>query len=360
MPAPIDAGTAQAYLAELVVKVPSNDPPYNRKLFPHWITISGECNTREIVLIRDGTNVVTNPACSSTSGTWYSEYDGATWGAALDLDIDHVVPLKEAWVSGAHSWSTERRRALANDLDRPQLIAVTDNVNQSKGDKDPAVWMPPLQSYYCTYIRAWIEVKHFYELSVDPAEKAALTNYLDGDGKADTLGALKHALKALGVATMLVGLGAGTVFAGVTLGLGITTISEFQTLMRSIVRSSFPQLHAQLHSVSDPATSQYYRTEIWERERVEQALEEALEKGGWKGWMEEARKQLERERAINCDSLAQPKYDTTRQPPEQYPTERHSDHLGQSSKASAAGAFPSPDVYCKAHQAYQSGRKAVR
>ncbi|KAG9074833.1 hypothetical protein FRC06_010430, partial [Ceratobasidium sp. 370] len=53
-----------------------------------------------------------------------------------------------------------------------------DNVNQAKGDKDPAVWMPPLQSYHCTYVRAWIEVKHFYGLSVDSAEKAALTNYL--------------------------------------------------------------------------------------------------------------------------------------------------------------------------------------
>jgi len=120
---------------------------------------------------------------------------------------------------------------------------------------------------------------------------------VDEGGQSDTFGAVKHALKAFGVATMMVGVGTGTAFAGITLGLGITTLGEFQTLMRSIIRTSFPELHAQLHSVSDTAAAQY-RTEIWDQGRVEQALEEALEKGGWRGWMEEARKQLERERAV--------------------------------------------------------------
>ncbi|QRV82014.1 hypothetical protein RhiJN_10029 [Ceratobasidium sp. AG-Ba] len=178
LPTPVDAAVAKTYLDELIVETPSNVPAYDRSLFPHWITISGTCDTRETVLKRDGTNVVTNSACSSTAGTWYSEYDGATWTAGSDLDIDHVVPLKEAWISGARNWTTDQRKAFANDLVRPQLIAVTDNVNQSKGDKDPGVWMPPLRSYYCTYVRAWIEVKHYYKLSVDSTEKAALTNYL--------------------------------------------------------------------------------------------------------------------------------------------------------------------------------------
>lgn len=178
LPTPVSVATAKTYLGELVVAAPSNDPPYKRSLFPHWITISEPCNTRETVLKRDGQNVTTNAECASISGTWYSEYDGATWIDAQDLDIDHLIPLKEAWVSGARSWTTARRQALANDLDRPQLIAVTDNVNQDKGDKDPARWMPPLASYHCTYVRAWIEVKHFYELTVDSVEKAALTNYI--------------------------------------------------------------------------------------------------------------------------------------------------------------------------------------
>ncbi|QRV82016.1 hypothetical protein RhiJN_10031 [Ceratobasidium sp. AG-Ba] len=182
LPVPIDRRKAQSYLNELVVEPPSNVPAYNRTLFPHWVTVSGKCDTRETVLKRDGTNVTTNAACSAISGNWFSEYDGATWTDPLDLDIDHVVPLREAWISGARNWNTTQRREFANDLIRPQLIAVTDNVNQAKGDKDPAVWMPPLRSYHCTYIRAWfacrIEVKYYYQLSVDTMEKIALQNYL--------------------------------------------------------------------------------------------------------------------------------------------------------------------------------------
>lgn len=67
----------------------------------------------------------TKPNNVQTSGSWYSVYDGATWTAASDVDIDHLVPLKEAWVSGARSWTTAQREALANDITRPQLLAVT-------------------------------------------------------------------------------------------------------------------------------------------------------------------------------------------------------------------------------------------
>jgi hypothetical protein len=65
--------------------------------FVQWIIISGTCDTRETVLKRDGTNVVTSSACAATSGTWVSPYDGATWTASSDVDIDHLVPLSNAW-----------------------------------------------------------------------------------------------------------------------------------------------------------------------------------------------------------------------------------------------------------------------
>jgi Protein of unknown function (DUF1524) len=152
---------------------------YSRDLFPHWITISGTCNTRETVLKRDGTSVVTDSSCAATSGRWYSPYDGATWTAASDVDIDHVVPLAEAWRSGASSWTTSRRQSFANDLSRPQLIAVTDNVNQAKGDQDPSTWQPPLTSYRCTYARMWIGVKHYYDLTLQSSEKSALQTMLN-------------------------------------------------------------------------------------------------------------------------------------------------------------------------------------
>lgn len=177
LPTPVSASTARGYLSQLTVAT-ENRTGYSRDLFPTWITISGTCNTREWILKRDGTNVVTDSACAATSGSWYSPYDGATWTAASDVDIDHLVPLAEAWDSGASRWTTAQRQAFANDVTRPQLLAVTDNVNQAKGDQDPATWMPSRTAYRCTYVRAWVQVKYYYNLSVDSAEKTALTNYL--------------------------------------------------------------------------------------------------------------------------------------------------------------------------------------
>ncbi|WP_328366595.1 DUF1524 domain-containing protein [Micromonospora zamorensis] len=171
--------TAQSQLNALTVATEGSTSGYSRDLFPHWITISGSCNTREQVLKRDGTSVVVDSACAATSGRWYSPYDGATWTAASDVDIDHVVPLAEAWRSGANSWTTSRRQSFANDLSRPQLIAVTDNVNQSKGDQDPSTWQPSLSSYRCTYSKMWITVKYNWGLRLQSSEKSALQAMLN-------------------------------------------------------------------------------------------------------------------------------------------------------------------------------------
>jgi hypothetical protein len=91
------ASEARTQLSGLTVAAQGPQDGYSRDLFPHWITQSGTCNTRETVLKRDGTNVVTSSACAATSGSWFSPYDGATWTAASDVDIDHMVPLSNAW-----------------------------------------------------------------------------------------------------------------------------------------------------------------------------------------------------------------------------------------------------------------------
>lgn len=179
LPTPVSVATAKTYLAGLTVKAEANADTYDRDLFPHWITISGACNTRETVLKRDGTNVVTSSSCAATSGSWYSEYEGGTQTSASNIQIDHLIPLAEAWRSGASAWTTAKRQAFANDLTRPQLIAVTGSVNQAKSDSDPAKWMPSRTAYHCTYIRAWITVKYYYALSVDQAEYNALSKYLN-------------------------------------------------------------------------------------------------------------------------------------------------------------------------------------
>nr|MDT0657210.1 HNH endonuclease family protein [Micromonospora sp. DSM 115978] len=170
--------TAVSRLNSLTVTAESHQSSYDRDLFPHWITITGACNTREQVLKRDGSGVSVNSSCYPTAGSWYSPFDGATWTNPSDVDIDHMVPLAEAWRSGAWSWTTSRRQTYANDLGGPELWAVTDNVNQSKGDKDPASWQPPRSAFRCTYARAWIQVKWYYSLTVDSAEKSALNGML--------------------------------------------------------------------------------------------------------------------------------------------------------------------------------------
>ena len=71
---------------------------YDRDLFPHWEIQTGECNTREIVLERDGENVVQDADnCKAESGDWYSVYDDEEFDDASEIDIDHVVPLANAW-----------------------------------------------------------------------------------------------------------------------------------------------------------------------------------------------------------------------------------------------------------------------
>jgi hypothetical protein len=110
---------------------------------------------------------------------WYSAYDGVVTNNPSDFDIDHMVPLKEAWDSGASSWSPERRRDFANDLSsRSSLIAVTAGSNRSKGADDPADWLPPNAGYHCAYLAQWIEVKLFWDLSVDQAERKTLDSVL--------------------------------------------------------------------------------------------------------------------------------------------------------------------------------------
>lgn len=156
---------------------------YNRDLFPLWIDADGDgCNTRYEVLIAEATTAPSvGSGCTLSGGRWYSYYDNTFWTLPSDLDIDHMVPLAEAWDSGARSWTTSRRQSYANDLgDSRPLVAVTDNVNQAKGDKDPAEWMPSYSPARCHYLTEWVVVKIRWRLTVDSVEKSALTSIATG------------------------------------------------------------------------------------------------------------------------------------------------------------------------------------
>ena len=114
----------------------------------HWIDENRDgCHTRKEVLIAEATIApLVGPRCTIVGGQWYSYYNNTTEYEQGDLDIDHMVPLAEAWDSGASAWTTAQRRAYANDLgDERPLVAVTDNENQTKADQDPATWIPPYE-----------------------------------------------------------------------------------------------------------------------------------------------------------------------------------------------------------------------
>lgn len=170
--------TAESQLASLEVEPEGSGSDYDREEFPHWSPVEGNCNTRETVLARDGEGVESGADCYPTSGDWHSEYDGEAFTEAGDLDIDHVVPLAEAWRSGADEWSTAEREDFANDLEGPQLIAVSASSNRAKGDQDPTSWWPEEAGYRCTYAKMWVATKHRWELSLQSEEKAALTDEL--------------------------------------------------------------------------------------------------------------------------------------------------------------------------------------
>ncbi|WP_282693316.1 HNH endonuclease family protein [Streptomyces sp. CC208A] len=183
-----DAGTlpgvptaeqARTQLAGLKVAPRGSMSGYDRDKFPHWASQGESCNTRETVLHRDGADVRQDDECRAVSGTWVSVYDGKTLKSAAGLDIDHMVPLANAWRSGANTWTQEKRKEFANDLTHPQLLAVSAASNRSKGDQGPDAWQPPSQAYWCTYGRAWTSVKATYGLSVTTAEKDMLGRMLD-------------------------------------------------------------------------------------------------------------------------------------------------------------------------------------
>ncbi|MER7952375.1 HNH endonuclease family protein [Streptomyces sp. NPDC096079] len=177
--APVDLLTLPAAVATLPVAEEAQNDTYDRARFRHWnrgLNLTDSCNTRSEVLVSEAVEAPEIGAnCSLTGGAWWSYYDETEVRSAPGLDIDHLVPLKEAWGSGAWEWTAERREAYANDQGSPvSLIAVTARSNRAKADKDPAQWMPPAASAQCRYATEWTATKLRWGLSVDPAEADTL------------------------------------------------------------------------------------------------------------------------------------------------------------------------------------------
>jgi hypothetical protein len=166
-----------------LVVAPDHLTGYLRTKFKHWIDADHDgCSTRNEVLIAEA---IVKPTvggnCALYGGRWVSPYDGVAYTDPGDLDIDHLVPLSEAWRSGAWKWTALLRQNYANDLTDPRaLVAVTASANRQKGDQDPSTWMPELDQ--CGYISNWIAIKAKYSLTVDNVEANALAKYVASCG----------------------------------------------------------------------------------------------------------------------------------------------------------------------------------
>jgi hypothetical protein len=183
---------AIARLEQLKIKDRVRPPStYNRDAFGSgWIdTDHNGCNQRDDVLLRDAIAGTVKTGWQGRcdhdvlAGAWIDPYTGRKivltdmkeMRQSMAIQIDHIVPLSEAWVSGASEWSDDRRHRFANDLD--ELLAVDGPTNETKGDGDPAAWRPR-KGYQCTYAERWIGVKLRWDLVADPSEVLALRQML--------------------------------------------------------------------------------------------------------------------------------------------------------------------------------------
>jgi hypothetical protein len=160
-----------------------NNAGYDRtRYFGNWLDTNRDCqNTRAEVLLQEAKAAATYTTarhCTVRSSRWGTRWDNRTHTLASAVEIDHTVPVHEAWGSGARYWSQARRVAFYNDLgDGRSLNAQTAALNSAKQAKGPEAWMPPANR--CEYIGNWIAVKIRWGLRVDSTEKAALIRWAD-------------------------------------------------------------------------------------------------------------------------------------------------------------------------------------
>ncbi|MFM6928890.1 MAG: HNH endonuclease family protein [Bdellovibrio sp.] len=157
--------------------------PYNRKNhFGGWLRdkTDGTClNTRGKVLVRDSKTPAEISNCLVSRGEWDEPYKGQVETRAQDIQIDHFVPLKNAYVSGAWRWNFAKRCLYANFLGNDfHLLSVDGHENMSKSDNTPELYMPPNEAYRCQYLQQWLKVKLIWNLGLTPPEKSAVESLI--------------------------------------------------------------------------------------------------------------------------------------------------------------------------------------
>ncbi|MEU4510000.1 HNH endonuclease family protein [Nonomuraea wenchangensis] len=179
---------ARKKLAKLQVKGRAPRTGFDRDKFgPSWADVDRNgCDTRNDILKRDLEDETFKSGthdCIVLTGTLKDPYSGKTiefkrgQDTSTAVQIDHLIPLSDAWQKGAQQWSATKRKEFAND---PLNLQATDGpLNGQKSDSDAATWLPPRKSYRCTYIARQIDVKAKYDVWVTAAEKSAMETILD-------------------------------------------------------------------------------------------------------------------------------------------------------------------------------------
>ncbi|GEP67845.1 GmrSD restriction endonuclease domain-containing protein [Cellulomonas soli] len=177
--------SALVALAELTVDIPTHAASYDRDAFGYraYDTDHNGCDVRNDVLARDLTDVTyTSGNCKVATGTLnpdpYSGKTTAFTSAASTLDIDHVVSLGDAWISGAWAWDADTQHQFGNDP--MNTLAVDSGLNRAKSNDNAARWLPPNTTFDCQYVAIQIGVKYTYGLTVTQAEKDTMASVLAG------------------------------------------------------------------------------------------------------------------------------------------------------------------------------------
>lgn len=152
---------------------------YNRqKQFGGWIHFANDTScldTRGLVLQRDSISETVVANCRVASGDWLDPYTDKKYISASDIQIDHVVPLKHAYMTGAFEWDNKKRCQYANYLGNHfHLLSVNGSENMRKGDSSPRAYLPPNQKFTCQYIKDWLEIKYIWSLRLTPTESQSI------------------------------------------------------------------------------------------------------------------------------------------------------------------------------------------
>jgi hypothetical protein len=159
---------------------PSVTPDYVRADWGRWVDSDKDCqDTRQEVLIEESEIPVTfesEKKCRVASGKWTCPLTGNVFVTPQGIDIDHIVPLREAHESGGYAWAKDKKKSYFNDLEPEHLMAVDASANRSKGSKSPDKWMPSTKK--CEYLRAWVKIKGKWGLKYDCEEAQGIVRLM--------------------------------------------------------------------------------------------------------------------------------------------------------------------------------------